>query len=86
LIKNLFQNKKSLSWAAAFLVILSVGSLVYSAKCGLGITYDSQNYLAAAESMAKSGTLETQFGEPYMAQPPFLFSAPLLQSSPCVEI
>lgn len=52
------------------MVLLSTGSLVYSAKCGLGITYDSSNYLAAAESLAKTGTLETQFGEPYMAQPP----------------
>ena len=52
------------------MVFLSAGSLMYSAKCGLGITYDSQNYLAAAESLAKGGALETQFGEPYMAQPP----------------
>jgi len=49
---------------------MTVVLLLYGNWCGLGLTYDSYNYLAAAESLTASGELRMNDGNPYVVHAP----------------
>jgi hypothetical protein len=53
-------------------LLLVVGAVLflYATSCGLGITYDSRQYLAAARSLLQNGTLRTADGTAYAHWPP----------------
>lgn len=54
---------------ACLIAALSIATMLYGSACGLGLTYDSRNYLAAAESLSE-GLLLDQTGNAYRVQPP----------------
>jgi len=56
--------------------LASIAVLIYSVWCGLGLTFDSYNYLSAARAIAEGRPMVTQLGVKYVAQPP-LFPAVL---------
>lgn len=75
LTKYLDQIDNKYTWIIPFLVgILACCTLVYAVWCGLGLTYDSHNYLSAARAIGEGRPMETQLGAKYVAQPP-LFPA-----------
>tara|TARA_R110002012_G_scaffold94666_2_gene229045 strand:- start:2242 stop:3438 length:1197 start_codon:yes stop_codon:yes gene_type:complete len=75
LTKYLAQIDNKYTWIIPFLVgTLACCTLVYAVWCGLGLTYDSHNYLSAARAIAEGRPMETQLGAKYVAQPP-LFPA-----------
>jgi hypothetical protein len=45
----------------------------YAQSCGVGLTYDSQNYVWASNTWAGKGILQNHDGVPFLQQPP-LFS------------
>jgi hypothetical protein len=51
--------------------ILPLGVLIYSTWCGLGLTYDSYDYLSAARSLADHGSLLNADGSLYCIHAPF---------------
>ena len=51
-------------------VLLGICLHQWSTYYGLGTTYDSMNYLAAADSFRSSGTFVGVNGDPYLAWPP----------------
>ncbi len=53
------------------IIAFSVGLSIYSSWCGLGLTYDSFDYLAASESFKENLKLTNRNGSPY------IFHAPL---------
>lgn len=51
-------------------IALSAGLLSYSLWCGIGLTFDSLNYLASAKNFAVSGLLINADGKPNITQAP----------------
>jgi hypothetical protein len=75
LTKYLDQIDNKYTWIIPSLVgALGVCTLIYAVWCGLGLTYDSYNYLSATRAIAEGRPMETQLGAKYVAQPP-LFPA-----------
>jgi len=58
-------------YAIWIIIAFSVGLSIYSSWCGLGLTYDSFDYLAASESFKENLKLTNRNGSPY------IFHAPL---------
>jgi hypothetical protein len=57
---------------SVIILFSATGMLIYSTWCGCGITYDSKNYIAAAESLRSSGELLNSDGKPFIAHAPLL--------------
>jgi hypothetical protein len=64
---------------SVIILFSATGMLIYSTWCGPGITYDSKDYIAAAESFRSSGELLNSDGKPFIAHAPLL---PVLLSIP----
>ncbi|HAS42140.1 MAG TPA: hypothetical protein DCS93_16810 [Microscillaceae bacterium] len=53
-----------------YLIIVALGLQLYSTQCLPGITYDSKQYLSAADSFAQSRQLLNEKGKPHLAHTP----------------
>ncbi len=72
------------SW---LILSISIGILIYSTWCGVGLTFDSYNYLSAGESLKKYGKLLMQDGSLYIVHAPlFPVFISLLGTNPILGI
>ena len=56
---------------AAIFLLLSLGILIFSTWCGIGLTYDSYDYLAAATAFRNNGILLNAHGSAFLIHAPF---------------
>lgn len=61
----MLKSSKYYDFGLWFVIVSSIGLTVYSTWCGLGLTYDSFDYLAASESFRERGILNNHNGTPY---------------------
>jgi len=72
---------------ATFFILLALILLLYSTWCGIGLTYDSHDYLAASTSFALQGKLINATGTAFIMHAPFfpVFIA-MLGSNPIIKL
>ncbi len=83
----MIKSVKYFEYSIWIVVALSTGLIIYSTWCGIGITYDSIDYLAAASSFQKDSILCNHNGSPYFFHAPlFPVLLSILGENPLVKI
>ena len=83
----MIKSVKYFEYSIWIVIALSIGLTIYCTWCGIGLTYDSFDYLAAASSFQKDSILRNHNGSPYFFHAPlFPVLLSLLGENPLVKI
>ena len=83
----MIKSVKYFEYSIWIVIALSIGLIIYSTWCGIGLTYDSFDYLAAASSFQKDGILRNHNGGPYFFHAPlFPVLVSILGEDPLAKI